>query len=38
MQFNCGLLGVLMTFLRPPLTAAGPRFSYLHVFDCLLFL
>ena len=50
MQFNCGLLGVLITFLRPLghispafvcsslLMAAGPRFSYLHAFVCLLFL
>ena len=50
MQFNCGLLGVLITFLRPLghispafvclslLTAAGPRFLYLNAFVCLLFL
>ena len=49
MQFNCGLLGVLITFLRALghilpafvcsslLTAAGSRFSYLHAFVCLLF-
>ena len=49
MQLNCGLLGVLTTYLRPLghmpafvcsslLSAAGPRFSYLHFFVCLLFL
>ena len=44
MQLNCGLLGVLDTYLRPLdhilpafvcsslLSAAGPRFSYLHFF------
>jgi len=49
MQLNCGLLGVLATYLRPLgqilpafvcsslLSAAGPRFSYLHFFVCLLF-
>ena len=50
MQYNCGLLGVLITFLRPLghispafvclslLTAPGPRFLYLNAFVCLLFL